>query len=81
MIFSLYRDKENVVDREEDDTVEYSMRQVWYFDPEKSAVSEDAEIYMIHPLILSIVLITQQENPSAMGVVSTYNEKWAMITV
>lgn len=70
MIFSLYRDKENIVDREADDTVEYSLRQTWHFNPEKSVMSENAEIYMFHPIMIAVVLIIQRDKPSAMGVIS-----------
>ncbi|XP_029174176.1 sensory neuron membrane protein 1-like [Nylanderia fulva] len=68
--YDLYRDKENLEDREEDDTVEYSLRQTWYFNPEKSIMSEDAEIYFFHPLMISVVLIIQRDKPSAMGVIN-----------
>lgn len=71
MIFSLYRDKENIVDREADDTVEYSLRQTWYFNPEKSVMSEDAEIYTFHPLMIAVVLIIQRDKPTAMSIIST----------
>lgn len=73
VIFSLYRDKENIVDREEDDSVEYSLRQTWHFNPEKSIMSEKAEIYMFHPIMISVVLIIQRDKPSAMSIISTYS--------
>ena len=72
MISSLYRDKEDVVDREEDDTVEYSLRQLWYFNQEKSIMSENVEIYAFHPLMIAITLIIQRDKPSTMGVISMY---------
>ncbi|CAL1675564.1 unnamed protein product [Lasius platythorax] len=68
--YDLYRDKENIVDREADDTVEYSLRQTWHFNPEKSVMSENAEIYMFHPIMIAVVLIIQRDKPSAMGVIS-----------
>jgi len=71
MIFSLYRDKENIEDRDADDTVEYSLRQTWHFNPEKSVMSENAEIYTFHPLMIAIILIIQRDKPTAMGVIST----------
>ncbi|XP_018346006.1 PREDICTED: sensory neuron membrane protein 1-like [Trachymyrmex septentrionalis] len=67
---NLYRDKEDVVDREEDDTVEYSLRQFWYFNQEKSVMSENVEIYAFHPLMIAITLIIQRDRPSTMGVIS-----------
>lgn len=73
MIFSLYRDKENVVDQEEEDSVEYSLKQIWHFNPEKSAMSENVDIYSFHPIILSLILIAQRERPSAIGIISKYN--------
>ncbi|KAG5323823.1 SNMP1 protein, partial [Acromyrmex heyeri] len=68
--YDLYRDKEDVVDREEDDTVEYSLRQLWYFNEEKSIMSENVEIYAFHPLMIAITLIIQRDRPSTMGVIS-----------
>ncbi|XP_014488833.1 PREDICTED: sensory neuron membrane protein 1-like [Dinoponera quadriceps] len=68
--YDLYRDKENIVDREEEDSVEYSLKQVWHFNPEKSAMSENVDICSFHPLILSIILIGQRDQPSAMGIIS-----------
>ncbi|XP_025990530.2 sensory neuron membrane protein 1 isoform X2 [Solenopsis invicta] len=68
--YDLYRDKENVVDREEDDTVEYSLRQVWYFNEKKSAMSENTEIYMFQPIMIAVALLMQKEKPSAMGIIS-----------
>lgn len=72
MIPSLYRDKENIVDREEDDTVEYSLRQVWYFNQEKSVLPENTEIYTFHPIMIAVTLIIQRDKPSTMGVISMY---------
>lgn len=60
------------MDREEDDTVEYSLRQLWYFNREKSIMSEDTEIYTFHPLMIAITLIIQRDKPSTMAVISTY---------
>lgn len=68
--YDLYRDKEDIVDREEDDTVEYSLRQLWYFNREKSIMSEDTEIYTFHPLMIAITLIIQRDKPSTMAVIS-----------
>ncbi|KAL0120154.1 hypothetical protein PUN28_008067 [Cardiocondyla obscurior] len=68
--YDLYRDKEDIVDREEDDTVEYSMRQVWYFNQEKSVMPESAEIYTFHPIMIAVTLIVQKDKPSTMGVIS-----------
>lgn len=70
VISSLYRDKENIVDREEDDSVEYSLRQLWYFNPEKSVMSENVDIYTFQPIMLAVILVTRKEKPSAMGVVN-----------
>lgn len=72
VISSLYRDKEDLVDREEDDTVEYSLRQLWYFNQKKSAMPEDTEIYAFHPIMLAVTLIVQRDRPSTMGVISMY---------
>ncbi|XP_070167868.1 sensory neuron membrane protein 1-like isoform X3 [Polyergus mexicanus] len=68
--YDLYRDKEDIVDREADDTVEYSLRQTWYFNREKSIMSEDAEIYTFHPIMIAVILIIQRDKPTAMGVIS-----------
>ncbi|XP_032687350.1 sensory neuron membrane protein 1-like [Odontomachus brunneus] len=68
--YDLYRDKENIVDQEEEDSVEYSLKQVWYFNREKSAMSDDVDIYSFHPVMLAIILIAQRDKPSAMAVIS-----------
>ncbi|XP_072748118.1 sensory neuron membrane protein 1-like isoform X2 [Anoplolepis gracilipes] len=68
--YDLYRDKENVVDRDADDTVEYSLRQTWHFNREKSILSEDVDIYTFHPIMIAVILIIQRDKPSAMGVIS-----------
>ncbi|XP_067206521.1 sensory neuron membrane protein 1-like isoform X2 [Linepithema humile] len=68
--YDLYRDKEDIVERDEDDTVEYSLKQTWYFKEEQSVMSDNTEIYSFHPVILAIILTAQVERPSAMGVIS-----------
>lgn len=81
LIFSLYRDKEDVVDREEDDTVEYSLRQVWHFNREKSVMSENVEIIAFHPAMIAIVLVVQRDRPASMGIISTYLQRVNRISI
>lgn len=72
MISSLFRDKKKIVDRDREDSVEYSVKSFWYFNEAKSVMSEYAEIYTFHPIILALVLITVKDRPDALGVVGAY---------
>ena len=68
--FSEWKKKLDLVDREEDDTVEYSMKNTWIFNPAKSnGLTGEEEVVFPHLLMLGIVLGTLKEKPTAMGLV------------
>ncbi|XP_076639657.1 sensory neuron membrane protein 1 [Colletes latitarsis] len=66
-----YKQKVNLVDRDEDDSVEYNVKATWYFNPSRSnGLTGDEVLYFPHILILSIVKITLAEQPAAMGIIN-----------
>ncbi|KAG7191191.1 hypothetical protein KM043_013986 [Ampulex compressa] len=66
-----YKEKVDLVDREDDDSVEYSLKATWYFNPAKSnGLTGEEELVFPHLLILGMVLTTLREKPTAIGVVS-----------
>lgn len=65
-----YKSKEDLIDREDDDSVEYSIKAKWFFNPKKSnGLTGDEEMVFPHLIILSMVGATLKDKPSAMGVV------------
>lgn len=68
---SEYKLKVNLVDREEDDSVEYNIKATWYFNPSRSEGLTGEEVLVFpHILILSMLKITLQEQPGAIGIIS-----------
>ncbi|CAK9811126.1 Sensory neuron membrane protein 1 [Anthophora plagiata] len=66
-----YKEKVDLVDREEDDSVEYSLKATWYFNPSRSnGLTGEEEIVFPHVLILSMVKIALVEQPAAIGIIS-----------
>ncbi|XP_015438364.1 PREDICTED: sensory neuron membrane protein 1-like [Dufourea novaeangliae] len=66
-----YKQKVNLVDREEDDSVEYNLKNTWYFNPSRSnGLTGEEEIVMPHLLIVNMVKIVLVEQPTAIGIVS-----------
>ncbi|KAL2716851.1 sensory neuron membrane protein 1-like [Vespula squamosa] len=66
-----YKEKVDLVDREEDDSVEYSLKATWYFNPSKSnGLTGEEELVLPHLLILAMVVTTMREKPSAMGILN-----------
>lgn len=66
-----FKQKVNLVDREEDDSVEYNLKNTWYFNPSRSnGLTGEEEIVMPHIVILSIVKITLVEQPGAIGIIN-----------
>ncbi|XP_012524456.2 sensory neuron membrane protein 1 isoform X2 [Monomorium pharaonis] len=65
-----YKLKFDLVDREDEDSVEYSMKSWWIFNPKKSKGLTGEEI-MVYPhlMILGMVAATLLEKPAAIGVV------------
>lgn len=57
-----------MVDREEDDTVEYSQRITWIFNPSKSnGLTGKEELVFPHLLMLGIIMTTMRDKPSMIG--------------
>ncbi|XP_054015227.1 sensory neuron membrane protein 1-like [Hylaeus anthracinus] len=66
-----YKHKVNLVDREEDDTVEYNVKITWVFNPSRSnGLTGEEILVMPHILILTIVKLTLMQQPSAMGLIN-----------
>ncbi|XP_011635608.1 sensory neuron membrane protein 1-like isoform X1 [Pogonomyrmex barbatus] len=65
-----YKLKLDLVDREDEDTVEYSMKSTWFFNPKKSngLTGEEIMVYP-HVMILGMVAATLKEKPAAIPVV------------
>lgn len=69
---SEYKQKFDLVDREDEDSVEYSMRSKWIWNPGKSSPLTGEEI-MVYPhlMILGMAMATLKDKPAAIGVVGT----------
>ncbi|KAK9307566.1 hypothetical protein QLX08_002177 [Tetragonisca angustula] len=66
-----YRHKINLVDREEDDSVEYSTRTTWFFNPSLSSpLTGEEEIVIPHLFIVSMVKLIIKYQPKAVGVLN-----------
>lgn len=64
-----YKMKLDLVDREDDDSVEYSMKSSWIFNPKKSKFTGDEDMVFPHLMILSMAMMTLKDKPAAMPVV------------
>ncbi|XP_015587038.1 sensory neuron membrane protein 1 [Cephus cinctus] len=63
-----YKEKLNLEDRESDDTVEYSQRATWFFNPSKSnGLTGDEELVYPHVLILGMAMTAARDKPGMMG--------------
>nr|AIU56857.1 sensory neuron membrane protein 1 [Microplitis mediator] len=64
-----WKEKVDLVDREEDDTVEYKNKATWVFNQAKSApgLTEDVVLVFPHVMILSMILATVREKPAMVG--------------
>lgn len=69
---SEYKVKFDLVDREDEDSVEYSLKSTWFFNPKKSNGLTGEEI-MVYPhlMILGMVATTLLEKPAAIPIVGT----------
>lgn len=64
--------KLDLVDREEEDSVEYSLKSTWFFNPKKSnGLTGEEEMVFPHLMILGMVATTLIEKPAAVGIVGT----------
>lgn len=68
--FSQWQEKTNQVDHEEDDTVSYTFRNTYYFNPEKSnGLTAQEEIIVPNILALGLVNVVLKERPTAMPII------------
>lgn len=71
--FSEYKVKFDLIDREDEDSVEYSMKSTWFFNPKKSnGLTGEEDMVFPHLMILSMAIMTLKDKPAAMPVVGTY---------
>lgn len=64
--------KLDLIDREEDDSLEYSMKSAWWFNKKKSnGLTGEEDMVFPHLMILGMVMATLRDKPSAIGVVGT----------
>lgn len=63
--FREWQEKVNMVDREEDDTVEYQMKKTWYFDASKSeGLTGDEVLVVPHMLIYAVLAGMLRQKPA-----------------
>lgn len=73
--------KLDLVDREEDDSVEYSQKTTWFFNKAKSnGLTGEEDMVFPHLMILGMVMATLREKPAAIGVVSMYKAQSVMFS-
>ncbi|XP_012339100.2 LOW QUALITY PROTEIN: sensory neuron membrane protein 1-like [Apis florea] len=66
-----YKQKVDLVDREEDDSLEYNLKATWYFNPSRSeGLTGEEELVVPHVLILSMAKLTLEQQPAAMGILN-----------
>lgn len=71
--FSEYKVKIDLIDREDEDSVEYSIKATWFFNPKKSnGLTGNEDMVVPHLMILSMALMTLKEKPAAMPIIGTY---------
>ncbi|KAJ9589998.1 hypothetical protein L9F63_016890, partial [Diploptera punctata] len=62
-----YKEKVNIIDHEEDDTVSFNVKDTWYFNKEESGFLTGNELITIpHLVILGMVLEAEREQPLAL---------------
>lgn len=65
--------KLDLLDREDEDSVEYSMKSTWFFNPKKSkGLTGDEDMVFPHLMILGMAMMTLRDKPAAMPIVGTY---------
>lgn len=70
---SEYKQKVDLVDREEDDSLEYNLKATWFFNPSRSeGLTGEEELVVPHVLILSMIKLTLEQQPAAMGILSEF---------
>lgn len=74
----MFKGKANVVDHEEDDTVEFRQTAVYQAMPEKNnGLSDDVELILPHTLLLSAIVGTAIDKPKLLPVVG----KWLVTSL
>ncbi|CAB0034264.1 unnamed protein product [Trichogramma brassicae] len=69
-VYDKYHEKTNQEDRDEDDTISFTMRDTYFFNAEKSnGLTGDEEIIVPHYLILGIVNALLRTKPTAVPIV------------
>ncbi|XP_070167686.1 sensory neuron membrane protein 1-like isoform X1 [Polyergus mexicanus] len=65
-----YKVKFDLIDREDEDSVEYSIKSTWFFNPKKSnGLTGEEDMVFPHLMILSMAMMTLKDKPAAMPVV------------
>nr|AMA98188.1 chemosensory protein [Blattella germanica] len=65
--YNEYKEKVNIIDHEEDDTVSFNVKDTWFFNQEESGVLTGDEIITIpHVVILGMILEAEREQPLAL---------------
>ncbi|XP_050445095.1 sensory neuron membrane protein 1-like [Cataglyphis hispanica] len=65
-----YKVKFDLIDREDEDSVEYSMKSTWFFNRKKSnGLTGEEDMVFPHLMILSMAMMTLKDKPAAMPVV------------
>ncbi|XP_023315904.1 sensory neuron membrane protein 1-like isoform X1 [Trichogramma pretiosum] len=69
--FEEWQEKVDIVDRKEDDTVEYSLKNKWIFVPGKSdGLDGQEELVMPHIFMLALIMAGVRERPKAMPIIN-----------
>lgn len=68
---SEYKQKVDLIDREGDDSLEYNLKATWFFNPSRSeGLTGEEELVVPHVLILSMIKLTLEQQPAAIGILS-----------
>lgn len=63
-----------MIDRDEDDTVEFQVQNTWYFDESKSeGLTGEEELIIPHTFILAMAMATMREKPAMAPIVGRTN--------
>ena len=79
LLCSEYQRKVNLVDREEDDSVEYSSITTWFFNPKLSSpLTGEEELVIPHLFIVGMVKLILKYQPKAVGMLSNYRHLFSI---
>ncbi|XP_058792829.1 sensory neuron membrane protein 1-like [Phymastichus coffea] len=69
--FEEWHEKDNLIDRDEDDSVEYAIKNTFHFKAEKSeGLTGEEELTLPHVFILAMVMTVLRDKPTAMPVIN-----------